>query len=56
MKHITTLIISLFFMLIGHSQNRKFKKADALFNRMAYTEAANEYQHQIAKANTEVSI
>jgi len=43
-------------MLIGHSQNRKFKKADALFNRMAYTEAANEYQHQIAKANTEVSI
>lgn len=56
MKYITTLILSLLFILTGQSQNHKFKKADDLFNNMAYAEAANKYEQQIAKANTEVSI
>lgn len=56
MKYITTLLLSLFFILTTQSQNHKFKKADDLFNHMAYAEAANEYEQKIAKADTEVSI
>ena len=56
MKYIITLIISLLYVVTAQSQNRRFKKADALFQTMAYSEAAEEYQNQISKVEKEVSI
>lgn len=56
MKYIITLLLSLFYILSVQSQNRKFNNAEALFNNMAYAEAAQEYERQIAKADVEVSI
>ena len=55
MKYIVTLLLSLFYILTAQSQHRKFKKAEALYSSLAYAEAAEEYEHQIARLDDEVS-
>ena len=55
MKYILTLFFTLFYVLTVQSQQHKFKKGEALFNNLAYAEAAEEYEHQIAKIDKEVS-
>lgn len=43
MKNIFTLLC-LVFISIGYSQNKNTKKADDLYNKLAYTDAAEAYQ------------